>query len=354
MGLGPRGNDGSAIKNNQLGFAPSRRDFLRQSFAFSLVAGLGPAANALAEPVLRPDPSRAHLLCVGDWGTDRRPEQQAAVAQAMRMWASRYNVHPQALLMLGDNWYGELKDGPDAKRWQSGFEQMYPASHFPGPAYAILGNHDYERRGANKVEAELAYAQRGATRWRMPARWYRFAFPETDPLVTFLCLDSNLPGTKGWDLNPWSFTMSQTERMAQDAWFRQQLAAEKKTPFLVVAAHHPLYSNGMHGDAPILIRDWDALLREHKVDLYLTGHDHDLQHLEFADHPTSFVISGGGGAPLVEWSRPPDSRGPWGSRALGFTNLEVSAEALVVRHIGLQAQTVHAFRRDRTGRVTLL
>src|ERR1700761_2394235 len=55
----------------------------------------------------------------------------------------------------------------------------------------------------------------------------------------------------------------------------------------------------------------DSLLRRHKVDLYLSGHDHDLQHIEFKGHPTSFVISGGGGAELVGWTTSPRERGPW-------------------------------------------
>jgi hypothetical protein len=55
------------------------------------------------------------------------------------------------------------------------------------------------------------------------------------------------------------------------------------------------------------------------VDLYLSGHDHDLQHLEFKGHPTSFVISGGGGAELVGWTTPPQAQGPWGLRALGLS-----------------------------------
>jgi tartrate-resistant acid phosphatase type 5 len=62
----------------------------------------------------------------------------------------------------------------------------------------------------------------------------------------------------------------------------------------------------------MLIAQWDSLLRRHNVDLYLSGHDHDLQHLEFKGHPTSFVISGGGGAELVGWTTPPQERGPWG------------------------------------------
>ncbi len=48
----------------------------------------------------------------------------------------------------------------------------------------------------------------------------------------------------------------------------------------------------------MLIRDWDPLFHKYRVDLFLAGHDHDLQHLEFQGHPTSHFLSGGGGADL--------------------------------------------------------
>ena len=98
----------------------------------------------------------------------------------------------------------------------------------------------------------------------------------------------------------------------------------------------------------MLIAQWDSLLRRHNVDLYLSGHDHDLQHLEFKGHPTSFVISGGGGAELVGWTTPPQERGPWGLRALGFTDLQISKEEVVVRHIGKDATVLYEFKSRST------
>jgi 3',5'-cyclic AMP phosphodiesterase CpdA len=119
----------------------------------------------------------------------------------------------------------------------------------------------------------------------------------------------------------------------------------RATPFLAVAAHHPIYSNGIHCDNRVLADEWDPLLRRHRVDLYISGHDHDLQHLEFQGHPTSFVVSGGGGAELVGWSTPPEARGPWGVRALGFTDLEFSKEELTVRHIGKNTMVLYEFKK---------
>ncbi len=48
---------------------------------------------------------------------------------------------------------------------------------------------------------------------------------------------------------------------------------------------------------------------KHKVDMYLAGHDHDMQHQEFEGHPTSFVISGGGGTLLTNPKIDPRSAG---------------------------------------------
>jgi tartrate-resistant acid phosphatase type 5 len=198
------------------------------------------------------------------------------------------------------------------------------------------GNHDYETFRGNKVEAELGYANR-SSRWTMPWRWYSVKLPKENPLLTLIFLDSNFPGSKGLGLWPWSFVLTKQQHDEQQHLLEAELEKPRSTPFLALAAHHPLYSNGKHRDNPMLIAQWDSLLRRHKVDLYLSGHDHDLQHLEFKGHPTSFVISVGGGAELVGWTTSPEKRGPWGLRAVGFTDLQISKEELVIRHIGKDA-----------------
>jgi tartrate-resistant acid phosphatase type 5 len=329
----------------------TRREFLHQTIAFSVLAALKPSGLFAEAPP--PDPTHPHLLFVGDWGTDLYLKQQSATAQSMRLWVERHGIKPEALTMLGDNWYGRLGGGVTSSRWSSQFELMYPESHFPGPAYAVLGNHDYERLGSSKVDAELAYGSSRKTRWTMPARWYTFEFPRANPVITFLCLDSNLPGTKGWNLLPWYFTMSASDREQQNAWLREQLGKPRTTRYVAVVTHHPLYSNGQHDNNPLLIKQWGDLFRQYKVDFMFSGHDHDLQHLEFDGHPTSFVISGGGGADLVGFVRKPTAS-QWGEKALGFTDLEVTPEGLLVRHVGLDAKQVYAFRKTAQGQVQVL
>ncbi len=132
--------------------AVSRRRFLRQSFAFSAVATLGSFPDIAA--AFPSDPAAAELLMVGDWGYDDNYVTQSAVAKGMRQFVRQHGIKAQALLMLGDNWYGELAGGVDSPRWQTQFEEMYSADVFACPAYAIPGNHDYQRWPDSKVAAE--------------------------------------------------------------------------------------------------------------------------------------------------------------------------------------------------------
>lgn len=342
----------------------NRRQFLRQTFAFSALASAAPhlafgrqAAITAAPPPAPPDPNGQHMFLLGDWGTDKYLDQQVATARAMRQWVDQRHIHPGALFMLGDNWYGDMGLGYISPRWQSQFEQMYPTSHFPGPAYVVLGNHDYERRVSSKVDLQLGYAAHAkGTRWTLPSRWYTFTYPKENPVITFICLDSNLPGQKhGAEMfEPWSFDMSKQDRDEEDAWFRAELAKPRSTPFLACVAHHPIYTNGVHRDQKILIRDWEPLLRQYKVDFWISGHDHDLQHLEFAGHPTSFVISGGGGAELVNWVIPPEERGPFGAKAIGFSDMEFTKDAITFRHINAEGKIIHSFRKTSDNKVEIL
>ncbi len=332
----------------------TRRRFLRQTVAFSAVAAMGSRA-ALSAPA-KPAPNAAQVLMIGDWGYED-PAAQIIVSAGLRNYAQKHSIKPDAFLLLGDNWYGALEGGAHSPRWQTGFESMYPADVFPCPAYAVLGNHDYQRWPESKVDAELEYARTGRTssgptRFTMPARWYRFEFPQHNPLITFLALDSNMPHAKpdqGRD-----FTLTAEQQAEQLAWLESELKKPRTTPYLVVIAHHPVYSDGPHGDHPILMRDWDPLFRKYGVTLYLAGHDHDLQHLEFEGHPTSFFLSGGGGADLYNLKIEPSQRGPFAQKVYGFSHLTVTGAEMTLRHISPVGDVLHGFAKTPQGKISLL
>lgn len=87
------------------------------------------------------------------------------------------------------------------------------------------------------------------------------------------------------------------EQQKQFKWLKRVL--EKHADFTVVIGHVPVFSSGHHLDTQYLIEELLPLFRKHRVDLYLSGHDHMLQHLREQGEvkSTDFVISGGGGYP---------------------------------------------------------
>ena len=290
---------------------------------------------------------------IGDWGYENFTAQKV-VAEAMQRYARERSLKTDAPLMLGDNWYGQLPGGVASSRWTMQFEEMYPRSVFDCPAYAVLGNHDYQRMPESKVDAELAYAKRGITRWTLPARWYRFEFPATNPMVTVLALDSNMPHAISPQAKSVNLTLTPEERAEQLRWLNAELEKPRQTPYLIVMAHHPIYSNGPHGDHEMLIADWEPLLRQHKAHLYLAGHDHDMQHLEFEGHPTSFVLSGGGGADLYTLKIEEAQRGPYAAKVYGFTHLQIAPDKLTLRHLDTSGRVIHGFTKTPDGAVQLL
>ena len=89
-------------------------------------------------------------------------------------------------------------------------------------------------------------------------------------------------------------------------WLDTQLP-QVDTPWTVLFAHHPLRSNGTHGNAgsyegwrwlpwasgEAVARLYDRVCPH--ADLLLTGHDHSLQHLESCG--AQLVVSGSGSSP---------------------------------------------------------
>ena len=230
-----------------------------------------------------------------------------------------------------------MPGGVSDPRWKAEFEQMYDASVLDMPFYAALGNHDYK---SGKAEAELAYAQQHPdSRWKMPARWYRVEIPADKPVVSVLVLDSNAPKLE----ERWS---------DQLAWLKGELANSRPGNWVVAIAHHPVFSNGEHGDTPQLLKDWAPLFRKYRVDFFLSGHDHQLEHLEVDGWPTSFVVAGGGGAALGILKR--DDRGPFSRTLHGFFHLQLTADLAHGKFISVDGKPVHEFTRSAGGEVKVV
>ncbi len=247
---------------------------------------LSPAALVAQHDAGRivPAGSPLHIVAFGDFGTGG--PHQAAVAHAMRLAPSqeRFDLG----ITMGDNFYRCGVRSIDDAKWKSRWEDLY--SPLGIPFYAALGNHDYGHppvicpQGRGSPDAEIAYSAHSPS-WRMPARYYTF----TAGPVQFVAID-----TEGWSAE-------------QLAWIRKTLADSARNPAIhwrVVYGHHPILTSGVHLNErriSALRAQLLPVLKSARVDFYICGHDHDLEHLQAEG--MDFLICGGGGARLRPFRR---------------------------------------------------
>ncbi|HEY0134764.1 MAG TPA: metallophosphoesterase [Nannocystis sp.] len=232
------------------------------------------------------------FVAFGDTGEGN--EAQYAVGQAMAALCADKGC--DFGLLLGDNFYDSGVDGVDDPQWQEKFEMPYEDIDFP--IYATLGNHDYGGNGigvdfdGKKAQYQIDYTKMSQI-WKLPAKYHSFKLEHAE----FWDLDTNQIMTDpiNGDAGP------------QQAWLANGLAASKAT-WKIAFGHHPYISNGDHGNAgdyenlegiplPFVTGDSVKEFMEDtvcgKVDVYLCGHDHNLQWLA-PKCGTEFIVSGAG------------------------------------------------------------
>ena len=334
------------------GFLPGRRTHTRPVERFSSPGGkTGPGGSRrcvvgkpmavfvlaflFLAPVLRAAEAVVHLLALGDWGANT--PAQAAVAAAMKNYVERHQIIPDAVLLLGDNFYVDL-DGVNDEDWKQLFERMYDPRRLAAPFYAVLGNHDYDD---NRAQVELDYAKKNPeSRFKLPHFWYRVDLPRNDPLVTLIALDSN------------ANKHSKEQWAAQTRWLERELSKPRTARWTICFAHRPLFSDSEHGDDENLQKVWGPAFKKHRVDFYLAGHDHALEHLQIPDWPTSFVVSGGGGYETYEIER--QDRAKFARGEHGFVHLLFTTDRARVSFVDKTGRTPHIFERNRRGDVKIV
>lgn len=304
----------------------TRREFVRAGLLFSASLMAPRLASARTE-----EKDALHLFCFGDWGC-RASTNQTQVARALRDYAGSRQLTPDALLLLGDNFYGHL-DGVNSQRWKVEFEDMYPASVFPGRCFAVLGNHDYDDQPGGGQAFQLAYARTPGTRWTMPSLWYRVDFPAKNPVTTLLCTNTHYS------------KLSSQQIAEQQAWLEAELSSPKNGRWLLVCGHHPVLSCATaHTIDPRLV-PWRELFDRRKVHAYLSGHEHDLQHLRDRSLFTDWFVSGGGGQGLHPADANAQTR--FAKVSLGFLHLAIGKDKLQAAFVGPDAEVLYRFERGR-------
>lgn len=224
------------------------------------------------------------ILVFGDWGREGN-KNQLKVAKQMGISAKENDI--KFIIALGDNFYENGVEDLNDKHWKKSFENVYTDKSLQIPWYLVLGNHDY--RG--NVQAQIDYSKQ-SNRWIMPARYYVNEVKINDSTdVLFVYTDTN-PFLESYRKSSKYKNVLEGETEMQLKWLDSVLT-NSKAKWKIVSGHHPLYSYGDHGNTVELIEKFEPLFEKHNVNLYLSGHDHDMQHI-YTGKKTNYFVSGAG------------------------------------------------------------
>jgi predicted phosphodiesterase len=305
------------------------------------------------------------FFAVGDTGHANRDLQKTVDAMARR--AEDEAQSPLAfVLLLGDNFYpaGISHGGVNSHRFQEDWIRPFRLDsevdrRLQVPFFAVLGNHDYQRRADWRAQIRYSWCKHNPHRlWTMPARCYAFRAStatgkvEGQPWLTGSRRDdfsgdgilpqdaeSLLAGVPPWqeegatdggraaaavapedavdffalDTNGAQFSVrrhfdaggvgpTDIEELLNDdiASLREELA-RSRARVKIVFCHHPMYTRGaQHGKIGLFLQKetdlGNVINGDSAVHLVLSGHEHVLQsHFAQGANHCNAGASGGGG-----------------------------------------------------------
>lgn len=290
------------------------------------------------------------FFAIGDWGREGGFNQRA-LAETMNEVAGLRS--PQFIVSTGDNFYFDGVKSVNDPKWKTSFEDVYTGENLQIPWYPVFGNHDH----LGNAQAQLDYSEQsdiwhfpssyyskvkmaGATSVRLLFldtdpyvrkeklhRFYRkyvlpdsanraflvdsifkmpvagklltdmdtiedaeerkeFFISKADTLITFKNLRKYLSRKES------KFYLSM-DTEGQTAYIDSVLS-KSSADFIIVVGHHPMYTGGKRSRRENRIKE---LLEErfinYNVDLYIAGHEHDLQFIN-PETGTYHVVSGAG------------------------------------------------------------
>ncbi|TYZ57319.1 hypothetical protein PybrP1_008033 [[Pythium] brassicae (nom. inval.)] len=276
-------------------------------------------------------------------------DQQAQQNVAHLLALSAAKLKPKVVISHGDNFYWNGLGSEDvAYRFQNSFEAVYDQPSLATTKWvSVVGNHDYGgamficgkwdnqyvecaskadmlKQLDEKFTRQSVYKSPFNDRWKMPAHYYVERLEDAGVTVDIFNVDTNaatvhggeqiccqcygyktkygLPGSCsnaergdpicfGGSTELFDACISKLREWQADS--LAQLARDAKVSTATWKVVNSHYSPHFHM-APPMMAEWNAVLADTGVHLFLNGHTHAESH-EYGDFKTHFVTNGAGG-----------------------------------------------------------
>lgn len=231
-----------------------------------------------------------HFIAMGDWGRNGA-DHQREVARQMGITANE--LGSMFTIATGDNFYPSGVISEWDPLWKYSFEDIYTDFRLQWDWYPVLGNHDYK----SNPDAQVKYSTI-SRRWKMPARYYSKTFSingDTTQQVLLVFIDTNPLIPEFYKNAEYGPHVKGQDTTKQKRWMEKLLS--NKSPNIkwkIVVGHHPMYSGGSRTDGydtKAIRNTLKPMFDKYKVDVYLAGHEHSLQHMQ-SEGKMHHIISG--------------------------------------------------------------
>ena len=203
---------------------------------------------------MTPDPNLtlSHTMyLIGDAGYSREGE----VAPAIQLLQQKLRSAPKnsSVIFLGDNIYPHglpSKDHPDRAEAQYRLDvQLETLRDFPGKAFMIAGNHDWGGDGLKGVKRQEDYVEDYLDDHGVWFPEHGCGGPDVVEInndLVIIFIDSEWWLTD-WDAEPAINDGCESKSRENFLYLFEEAVKKHRNKNIVIAQHHPLYSNGSHG-----------------------------------------------------------------------------------------------------------
>jgi hypothetical protein len=287
-------------------------------------------------------PGALQFIAMGDWGRVGEDHQKQVAAQ---MGKTASALKTQFVIATGDNFYPSGVISEFDPLWKYSFEDIYTAFSLQWDWYPVLGNHDYK----SNPDAQIAYSKI-SRRWKMPARYFSKLVPipgDTANKILILFIDTNPLIPEFYTNAEYGPNVKTQDSTKQKKWIAKELnTTDPNIKWKIVVGHHPMFSGGGRTDGydtKAIRRSLKPLFDKYGVDIYIAGHEHNLQHL-IAGTKTQHFISGSASEKTPVHITPETKMV---ASEYGFMVFSVTARQVLVQTIDAEGKIIYSTTIDK-------
>jgi hypothetical protein len=197
-------------------------------------------------------------------------------------------AEPEFIAALGDVHHFLGVRSVQDPLWETNFEWIYKHPELMISWHPVLGNHEYE----GTTQAVLDYSTI-SRRWEMPARYYALTWSVSEKVDVVLLFIDTVPLIDKYRYDPAGYADAGKQSMERQlTWIDSTLGASG-AKWKIVMGHHPIYAGTTKSESERrdLQKRLQPLLDKHGVDMSVSGHIHNFQHIRVPDSKVDYFVN---------------------------------------------------------------